>query len=129
MYHIEHVISGLKATPFRGLLSIQQVECTGHDLTSDLDVLTLTLFSVPNNTILAYVNLKNNDCSTSSSYSACVINHEESKKSRLLTLVMDLEEEQTVWFGCNVSTFRSGIIGSVSWSISVTLNSRSFFCI
>jgi len=68
----------MTATPFRGLPSIQQVECTGSKLTSDLDVLTLTLFTIPNNTILAYVNLKNNDCSTSSSYSACVIDHGES---------------------------------------------------
>ena len=105
------------------------MECTGSKLTSDLDVLTLTLFTIPNNTILAYVNLKNNDCSTSSSYSACVIDHGESKKSRLLTLVMDMEEGETLSFGCNVSTFRSGIIGSVSWTISLTLNSTLFSCV
>ncbi|KAL8577601.1 hypothetical protein ACOMHN_036792 [Nucella lapillus] len=129
----------MKSMDFRGLPNIQQVECSGQGLSPDSDVFSLTLFSLPrkltssfaattsasaslanqkNGSILAFVNLKNNECSTTSSYSACVVDHKESQRSRVVSLVMDVEEGDTVWLGCNVSWFRSGVFDSVTWRLA-----------
>ncbi|KAK7488919.1 hypothetical protein BaRGS_00019876, partial [Batillaria attramentaria] len=120
--------NGLTRRPFRNISSVQEIECTGDGLSSDADVFAMTLFAVEDGQILASVNLKSSQCSTSHSYSACVINHNNSRKSRLITLAVDAEETDRKTYGCNVSSFRSGLVQSLSWSIPVEIDRYLVAC-
>lgn len=105
---------------------MQEVECTGSGLNPDADVLTMTLYNALHNRILAYVNLNNKECSTSFLYSACVISPSDTRRSRLVALVTDLKDNEYVLLGCNISTFRSGLLTSVSWTVTIRRESTCY---
>lgn len=111
---------------FHDLRTVQQVECTGHFLTPASDLFSLTLYSVRDNTIIAYANLRSSRCSTSSLYSACFLDPLNSRGARLVTLVHDLERDETRMYGCNVSSFQFGRVMLRSWRI--TVRSQGEYC-
>lgn len=111
--------AGMSTRNFNGIPTIQEVECSGKTL--GLDLVGITLFSVPDNKIIAYVNVKDKECSTSSgAYSACVFDPLDVHKTRLITLVFGFEDSAgTRSYGCNVTRFRAGQTQVVMWSIRV----------
>lgn len=117
---IKYLLSGLQAHPFLGIPSIQQIVCSGEVLESETALLGMTLFSRHDNIILAYVNVRDNECSTSASYSACYIDYNDYRKTRLITLVTDFPEDRTSRaYGCNITGFRAGKAHLLSWSVDV----------
>ena len=78
---------------------------------------------------MAYVNLKDSECSTSSVYSACVIDTKDSRKTRLITLLLDWQHEEEVKeFGCDVTGFISGLeVYAVTWKLKVKRISKNMF--
>lgn len=79
----------------------------------------MTLFTPKNGRKLAYVNLKQNECSTSDVYSSCVTDRVHSRNSRLLSLAYDLAMDESRLYVCNFTGFRAGEVYLVSWSITV----------
>ena len=71
--------------------------------------------------------MKDSECSTSGVYSACVIDTKDSRKTRLITLLLDWEHEEEVKeFGCNITGFRAGLeVYAVTWKLKVKKISKS----
>lgn len=63
-------------------------------------------------------------CSSRGTYSACVLDHADTRRTRLIMLVTDLAEGEVRVYGCNITSFRSGVdVHQVSWSLAVKLES------
>lgn len=84
------------------------MECTGNTLSPDTDVLSMALYRINNDNILAFVNLRKHECFTSESFILCEIDATDSRKSKLKALVLDLNETEKRSYGCNMSTIASG---------------------
>ena len=117
--------TGLFVTSFRGHPNVQHVQCTGEALTSDSNVLLMTLFEHPNDTTVASVNYGNNQCSTSAMFSSCEIDVTNSRKTRVNTLLVDLPYGEVRVFGCNVTFSRAhGRSGFKTWFLGVNVTGR-----
>lgn len=122
MYIISYCVSfsGLISRRFRGFHNIHEVMCSGETLSSDTDIFTMILYAVPQDTVVAFVNLKKQECYTSESFVSCNIDHSDSRRSNLKTLVADLAEGQTRVFGCNLTAVAArGRTQIYSWKLSV----------
>ena len=105
---------------FLGFPSLQEVECSGGSLKAEVDLMSLKLFRITDNTVLAITNPVKNTCKTFSEYTSCSLNMGDTRKSLVRTLVTDLEEGETTRLGCNVTAFHEdGHAQMYSWSISV----------
>lgn len=113
----------MQRRPFRGTPTIQEVTCSGETLDSDINIYAMALFTLPSSRVLAFVDLKDNVCSTSSEFSACNIDVTDSHKTRLITLVQNLEFGEWREYGCNITSLRLGRAYLVSWRIGVTAQS------
>ena len=82
--------------------------------------MTMVLYAADSTGILAAANLRKQECSTSKSYVACLIDATDTRKSKLKVLVDDLVEGESRVYGCNVSAFVSGSrVQLYSWSITI----------
>ena len=118
-------VSGMQYRPFRGLPSIQEVTCSGHTLEADVSIYAMSLFAVPAGRILAFVDLKDNVCSTSDVFAACVIEVSDPRRTRLVALVQDLGLGESRVYGCNITGTRGGKLHVVAWEVPVPGPSRS----
>lgn len=110
---------------FKGLECLQEVECHAGHLEADLKVLSLKLYTLSDDRVLAYLNTFSNECITYGEYSSCDISSGNSRNSKLRVLVTDLEEEERRGYGCKASVFRSGEEPSIStWSVVILRNSE-----
>ena len=110
---------------FLGFPSLQEVECSGGSLKAEVDILSLTLFRISDNSILAIANPLKNTCKTYSDFSSCDISASDTRSSTVRTLVADLEEGQTTIIGCNVTSFlETGHPQVYSWSLAVRRRSK-----
>lgn len=105
------------------MTTVQQVECSGHVLEPDVTLFGMTLFAGANHDVLAYVNLRDKECATSRVYSACVIDGSDYRKTKLMALVLDLRDDESRMYGCNVTSLKSGKGHIISWSIHLRLTS------
>ena len=113
---------------FLGFPSLQEVECSGGTLKAEMDLLSLTLFRIPDNAILAIVNPLKNTCKTFSEFASCDIRAGDTRSSVVRTLVAHLEEGQTALLGCNVTGFlETGHPRVFSWSLTVYRKSKGSF--
>lgn len=106
---------------FRGISSIQEVECGGWYLDSDVKVFSLTMFKFSDVTIVSHINHFTSECITSVEFSSCIMDSGNTRNSRLKILVTDLAEEESRKYGCNVTSFK--FVGetprTVTWSLDV----------
>ena len=110
---------------FKGISSLQEVECLGASLNPDVKLLSLRMFSVPDNFVLASLNVFTNSCVTFGDYSSCAIDSSDTHRSRLRVLVFDLDAGESRQYGCKASTISSlGEPKTVTWSIMVTHESK-----
>ena len=110
----------MSSRSFQGLHDLQELQCSGENLPQDSDLLTIVLYEVKSNNILAAANVRKQECFTSNSYVACHLDDTHTRSSRLKALVDDLAEGQSRVYGCNASVFASGMrLRSFSWSITV----------
>ena len=111
---------GMTVRDFLGFPSLQEVECSGGSLAAEVDLLSLTLFKMSENSILAVANPLKSTCMTFSEFSSCDISAGNTRQSVVRTLVADLEEGETTVLGCNVTGFlKTGHPQVYSWSLSV----------
>lgn len=121
-------LSGFTASSFRGFNTITEMECSGASLTSDVDVFSLVIYTVSDDHVMASANVGREECSTSGSFSSCVFDPRDSRRTRLRVLVTDLSEAERRVYGCNVTVFRTGgRVKTVTWMLRVERESESVF--
>ena len=114
------LFSGMSVRNFKGFSSLQEVECWAGHLETEVKLVSLKLYTISDNSVLAYLNTVTNECITHGAYSSCFIDIAASRKSRLKVLVADLKEGESRSYGCKASSFRSGEEPKTdTWSISV----------
>ena len=124
-------LSGFTAGRFQGFDSITEMECSGGSLASDVDVLSLVIYDVHDDHVVASANVGKKECSTSGSFSSCVFDPRDSRRTKLRALVTDRwgeKEEEEEWrvYGCNVTVFRTGgRVRTVTWMLRVERRSKS----
>lgn len=96
--------TGMTSRDFRGITSIQEVDCWGGRLNSDVKLISLQIFKLPESTLLASLNVYTNNCMTYGDFSSCVIDQTDIHKSRVRVLVHDLEEGEHREYGCTATT-------------------------
>ena len=118
-------ISGLIVRDFKGLHSLQEVECTGRDLKPEVDLLSLSMFRISDNAVLGTLHVIKNSCFTHTDFSSCSIDLAHSRQSKLRILVSDLEEGESRQYGCEANTINTkGRTNSSVWTIAVTRTSE-----
>ena len=117
--------AGMTTRHFRGIPSIQEVECWGGNLDSDLKLMSLQMYKFSDSAVLASLNLYTKNCMTYGDFSSCVINPVDAHKSRLRLLVHDLREGESRKYKCTVIGVKpSGITKTSTWSITVNNHSE-----
>lgn len=115
----------MSAREYRGIPSIQEVECWGGVLEPDMKVISLTLFRLPGNEVLAHASPLSSECRSVEEFSSCLVHNADTRESRLRILAYDLEEEETREYGCNATSMKSfGQVQTFMWSIAVTARSE-----
>ena len=86
----------------------------------DREVLSLLLLDLETGQILASLQPMSKQCTTSERFSLCRIDERDSRKSSLSTLVVDLEENSSRRYGCEVVSSKTGERSNISvWSVEV----------
>ncbi|XP_025101713.1 uncharacterized protein LOC112568586 isoform X2 [Pomacea canaliculata] len=117
---IDGARTGMSVRDFRSHASIQEVECRGEGLPSEVKLWSLTIFSLPERTVLAYVNPLSDQCVTMTHFSSCTVDTSDTRNSVLRILVADLEEEETRQYGCNATGLTAiGHSHALSWTVWV----------
>ena len=110
---------------FKGIHSLQEVECSGEALRPEVKLLSLQLHRLSDNTALAFLNTYTNNCMTFGDFSSCFIDHKSAHQSRLRILVVDLDEGESREYGCTVNTMDSyGNPKTSKWKLALTRESK-----
>ena len=110
---------------FKGIPSIQEVECWGAGIKPELKLMSLKLFKNEDRSVLASVNVITNTCLTYTDYSSCFVDTVDTHRSRLRVLVYDLEEGGSREYGCTALALRTtGDASELTWSVLVTHTSK-----
>lgn len=115
----------MRTSFFKGLTSLPTVECAADGLEADVTVMSMTMYSVRDNNVVAAINILDSECSTSGVYSACVVSSQDKKRTKLVSIVPEAVKDEVAVYGCNLTVFRQGKGHIVSWSTSVRLPSMS----
>lgn len=112
-------ISGLTCSAFRGFQNVQELHCSAGALGPGASVLFMSLYRVKGDTLLASVNVGSRECITVRSFSSCVIDPSDSRKTLLKTLIVNPDYDRAeVTYGCNVTVVVSGRrANDVSWIV------------
>lgn len=110
---------------FRGIPEIQEVECWGGNLEADVSLLTLKLFDVSDDTIVAFLKHFSSECTAYGEFASCAIDAADTRRSKLRVLVADLAENETRIYGCVASVLRGTETEKLMWKLPVTI-SRKF---
>ena len=117
--------TGMVTRDFKGITSIQEVECLGGGLRAEVKLLSLKLYTLEDNGVVASLNVIANTCLTYTDYSSCSVDTRDTHKSRLRLLVHDLEEGESREYGCRaLALHTTGDESGLTWSILVTRKSK-----
>lgn len=110
---------------FRGFPNLQEVECFGDNVDSELSLTSLKLVKLPEKEILAVLRTDTETCLTFTDYTSCGIDTESTHKSRLRVLVHDLREGEGREYGCTATTINAmGDAVYKTWKIIVTVKCK-----
>ena len=113
-------ISGMTSRLFRGFPSLQEVECTGTSLRPEVKLIALQMYRLPDNRLLASMNVISNECVTWGDYSLCRVNKTDTHKSKVKLLVADLNDGESREYKCTANTYDSyGFSKVFTWTIMV----------
>lgn len=86
----------------------------------------MVLYEASNDQMIAYANVGKPECTTAKSFSLCVVDRKESRKSNLKVLIADLYEGQSAVYGCNLTyVVPGGRSKIISWFLQITRISKS----
>ena len=98
---------GMVAREFKGIPSLQEVECWGYGLKPDVKLMSLKLYAESENNVLASLNVFTNTCLTYTAYSSCFVDDSGGHRSTVKVLVSDLREGESRTFGCKLTVLES----------------------
>ena len=102
------------------------VECSGINITPEVDLISMKMFTWRENTLLANLNILRATCQTHGVFSSCHLQVSETKRSSLRILVSDLRAGESTVIGCNVSTFSEIIVApKYTWLIVIRGQGKS----
>lgn len=104
---------------FRGLPELQEVTCSGDSLGAEVKILSLRIFRVADDVVLAYISHFTNECVTFGDYASCTVNAENTRLSELRILVPDLANGEKRKYGCIVTRLDSVDTHKETWTITV----------
>lgn len=117
--------SGLTSGSFKGIASIQEVECTGSGLKPEVKLMSLRMQAISDPSPLASLNVFTNTCMTYTDYSSCVVDIRNTHMSALRILVYDLGVGESREYECVATVLKpSGKASEVTWSIVITERSK-----
>ena len=117
------LIAGMTSRSFRGIPSIQEVECWGGTLSANVKLMSLQMYALPESTVLASLNVYTNNCMTFGEFSSCVINPADSHKSKVRLLVHDLDDGESRQYGCTATILNAlGNAKTRTWTSPVRRN-------
>ena len=116
---------------FKGIPSLQEVECSGRSLEPEMKLLSLQIHRLSDSKALASLNIYLNACVTLGDFSSCLIDSVDTHNSRLMVLVDDLSEGERRGYGCTVVTVKSfGTPRTSNWTLYIKRNSKCFcYCL
>ena len=121
-------IAGLSVRNFKGFSSLQEVECWGGHLDPEVKLLSLKMYTIPEQKVLAYLFLVSKECMTYSEYSSCFIDESDPRKSGLRVLVSDLAAGERRMYGCEADRVKYlERTKTTVWSILLERNSE--YCV
>ncbi|KAL8615873.1 hypothetical protein ACOMHN_058940 [Nucella lapillus] len=113
--------NGMTSRLFKGFPSLQEITCSGHKLQAEVKLLSLQLFRLPENELLASLNGYSQSCVTLGGYSSCVVDSQNTHQSELRVLVTDLKEGESKEYKCTANTVDSyGFSKILTWITTVT---------
>ena len=88
--------------------------------------MSMVLYTIPQDKVLASVYTLKGECSTSDgNFASCVIDAADSKKTTIKALLTDLLEGEMRVYGCNVTSFRSGgRVKIITWSLVLRISGK-----
>ncbi|KAK7105431.1 hypothetical protein V1264_016810 [Littorina saxatilis] len=114
---------GLRSRSFKGVSGIQEIECSGSEVDGDFatGLLSTILYTVDGGKVVASANFATKTCLTTDTFASCVIDESDWRRTGVRALVLDLKEQESREYGCNVTAFSSvGKPVTFSWIIPVT---------
>lgn len=111
----------MEVQTFRGISLIQEVICSGSHLDAEVEVISLKLYRVSDNSVLAFVSHVSNECKTFGEFSSCVVDSTDTRRTKLRVLVPDLAEGEMEQLGCTVLVTRLKSLSNeqFTWKLSV----------
>ena len=105
---------------FKGFSSLQEVECTGGSLKPEVKLIALQMYKLPENKLLASMNVISKECVTWGDYSLCRVNTTDTHKSKVKLLVADLSDGESREYKCTANTYDSyGFSKVFTWTTMV----------
>lgn len=101
-------LAGMTSKRFLEFFDIQELECSGAMLPPGADLFSMVLYDKDRNKVLALVNLRKRECSTSDYFISCSIDNSDSRNSKVSALVLGLTEGKSANYGCNMSILAAG---------------------
>ena len=90
-----------------------------------MKLLSIEIYTADDKSVLVLLNILNDNCLTHGDYSSCVIDSNQSRKSKVRVLVADLKEGESRRYGCDVKAFTArGKTTKFTKSIVVTRTSE-----
>ena len=118
-------ITGMTSRNFKGFPSLKEVQCSGRALKPDLKLLSLQLYRVPKEEMIASLVVFSNTCVTMGDYSSCVVNTGDTHVSTLRTLVTDMREGERRQYKCTASAMDSyGLSKHFTRTITIQVHSK-----
>lgn len=114
---------------FKGISSLQEVECSGRYLQPEVKVFSLKLFRVSDQSVVAHVNPITNKCTSFGEFSSCFVDAADTHRSLVRTLVADLEYNESREYGCTVKAFGAlGDTQTFDWVVAARTPSMYLIC-
>ena len=115
----------MEVRDFQGFPSLQEVECSGRTLRTQVDFLSITLFRLSDGRTLAKLKTGDNTCKTFVEYASCTLASGDRRNSVVRTLVSDFPSGRSVSIGCNITgVVDSGHAHIFSWIIHAEKGSK-----
>ena len=118
---------GLNVRDFKGIPTLQEVECSAHAISRPVHMCSLKLFELSNDELLVKLRSSENTCKTYAEFASCtLITSGDRRGSAVRTLVSDWSRGRTVAIGCNgtcVLTHNDKPL-EFSWSINAKMKSK-----
>ena len=117
--------SGMTSRNFKGFPSLKEVQCSGRSLKPEVKLLSLQLYKLPEEEMLASLNVFSNTCVTMGDYSSCVVNTSDTHVSTLRTLVTDMREGERRQYKCTANAVDSyGLPKFLTWTTVIEYHSE-----